>query len=437
MGLFIQIITFIIIISILVILHELGHFLPAKYFKTKVEKFYLFFNPWFSLVKKKIGETEYGIGWLPFGGYVKIAGMIDESMDKEQMKQPPQPWEFRSKPAWQRLIIMLGGIFVNVVLAWVIYTGLFISNGETYIPVNDIENGIYVDSISEKIGLRTGDKILAIDGNPVKKLDKYLSIDILLGDNITVLRGGNQKNIKLSDEGKKAALDSQGKQFIIPRMEAIIGVVEESSIADKGGLIKEDRILAVNGEKIKFWDQFNSKIYPNSNLNLTIDRSGKEMTLSFDINNKGILGVRPSDTASKALFVTDEYNFFSAIPRGFTETYQVLVRQIKQFKLIFNPVIKGYKKVKGPIGIVTDIMPTVWDWGFFWNFLAMFSVWLAFINVLPIPALDGGHAMFLIYEMISGRPPSEKVLERGQIVGFIIVMAIMLLVIGNDIWNLF
>ena len=437
MGLFIQILTFILIISILVILHEWGHFATARYFKTKVEKFYLFFNPWFSIFKKKIGETEYGIGWLPFGGYVKIAGMIDESMDKEQMKQPPKPWEFRSKPAWQRLIIMLGGIIVNVLLAWVIYTGLFIANGETYIPVNKIENGIYVDPISEKIGLKTGDKILAIDDNPVKKLDKYLSIDILLGNTITILRDGEEKTITLNDEGKKAALDSQGKQFIIPRIDAIVGTVQDSSIAKKGGLLNEDKIIAVNGQKIIFWDEFDSQIKSDTALELLVNRNGNELKLNFNTDKKGVLGVRPSVSASKSLFVTDEYSFFAAIPRGFVETYEVLVRQVKQFKLIFNPVIKGYKKVKGPIGIVTDIMPSTWDWGFFWNFLAMFSVWLAFINILPIPALDGGHAMFLIYEMVSGRPPSEKVLERGQIVGFVIVMAIMLLVIGNDIWNLF
>lgn len=436
MDVFIQIITFIIIISILVILHEWGHFAAARYFKTKVEKFYLFFNPWFSLFKKKIGDTEYGIGWLPFGGYVKIAGMIDESMDKEQMALPPKPWEFRSKPAWQRLIIMLGGIIVNVLLAWMIYTGLFISNGETYIPVNDIENGIYVDPISEKIGLRTGDRIIAIDGKPVKKLDKYLSIDILLGDEMTVLRNNKEVDIQLDDVGKKAALDGQGKQFVVPRMGSIIGSITENSLADNSGLQSEDQIVAVNGQSIQFWDEFSSKIQPNTKLSLSVKRGTELKNIDIMVDNGGTLGVLPSVLAMQDLQVTDEFNFFNAIPRGLQETYDVLARQVKQFKLIFNPVIKGYKKVKGPIGIV-EMMPSRWNWSFFWNFLAMFSVWLAFVNILPIPALDGGHAMFLLYEIISGKPPSEKVLERGQIVGFVIVMGIMLLVIGNDIWNLF
>ena len=436
MNLVTQILTFILIISILVVLHEWGHFATARYFKTKVEKFYLFFNPWFSLFKKKIGETEYGVGWLPLGGYVKIAGMIDESMDKEQMKQPPQPWEFRSKPAWQRLIIMLGGIIVNVLLAWVVYTGLFMANGETYIPVNDIKNGIYVDPISEKIGLKTGDKILTIDGKPVKKLDRYLSIDILLANEMTVLREGKKVNVALNEEGKRAALESQGKQFVIPRMKAIIGDIQKGSKADGAGLQSQDKVVGVNGKTVQFWDEFKTEITPNDTLNLKVYRQGSIVNLTAITDQDGVLGITPSSKAIEALQVTDNYNLLTAIPRGFVETFDVLIRQIKQFKLIFNPVIKGYKQVKGPVGIV-EMMPEYWNWNFFWNFLAMFSVWLAFINVLPIPALDGGHAMFLIYEMISGKAPSEKTLERGQIIGFVIVMGIMLLVIGNDIWNLF
>lgn len=436
MDTLIKISTFILIISILVVLHEWGHFAAARFFKTKVEKFYLFFNPWFSLFKKKIGDTEYGIGWLPLGGYVKIAGMIDESMDKEQMEKPPQPWEFRSKPAWQRLIIMLGGIIVNVLLAWVIYTCLFISNGESYIPVNQIENGIYVDEISEAIGLRTGDKIISIDGKPVKKLDKYLSIDILLGNEMTVLRQNQEVNIVLSDEGKKAALDSQGKQFVIPRLNAIIGGVSEGSLAEKGGLQAEDVIVSVNGSPVKFWDEFKETINADKPLNLIIDRGNQTQNLTLTPDNSGKLGVFPSSRAIQNLEVTDTFGVFSAIPRGWQETVDVLVRQVKQFKLIFNPVIKGYEKVKGPIGIV-EIMPASWNWSFFWNFLAMFSVWLAFLNILPIPALDGGHAMFLLYEMISGRPPSQKTLERGQLIGFVFILLLMVVVFGNDIWNLF
>lgn len=438
MGLFIQITSFVLIISILVILHELGHFIPAKLFKTKVEKFYLFFDPWFSIVKKKIGDTVYGIGWLPLGGYVKIAGMIDESMDKEQMEQPAQPWEFRSKPAWQRLIIMLGGVIVNFLLAWVIYTSLFVSYGESYIPVDQIKDGLYVDKISEQIGLRTGDKILKIDGNKVEKLDKYLSIDILLGDEVTVLRNGSEQTIALSDEGKKAALDSQGRNFVNPRVAAIIGAVSDSTSAKKAGILKNDEIVAVNGTRIQFWDEFRTKVNAskNQNIEVTVKRDGREVTLPVAVpSDKGIGVVLDSRAAQERLFITKEYGVFSAIPRGFQETINVLVRQVKQFKLIFNPVIQGYKKVKGPIGIV-DMMSPVWDWYFFWSFMAMFSVWLAFLNILPIPALDGGHVMFLLYEMIVGKAPSQKVMERGQIIGFVILMSLMVVIFGNDIWNL-
>lgn len=438
MGLFIQITSFVLIISILVILHELGHFIPAKLFKTKVEKFYLFFDPWFSIVKKKVGDTVYGIGWLPLGGYVKIAGMIDESMDKEQMEKPPEPWEFRSKPAWQRLIIMLGGVIVNFLLAWVIYISIFMYYGESYIPVNKIPDGIYVDETSEKIGLLTGDNILAIDGNKVEKLDKYLNIDLLLGDEVTVLRDGKEITVPLSDEGKKAALDSQGRNFVNPRVAAIIGEVKDSTNAKKAGLLVNDEVLAVNGAKIKFWDEFDTKIKANKSkeISLTLKRDGREMVLPVQVNDSATIGVLLNgQKANERLFVTKEYGFFESIPRGFNETINVLVRQVKQFKLIFNPVIQGYKKVKGPIGIV-DMMPTSWNWYFFWSFMAMFSVWLAFLNILPIPALDGGHVMFLLYEIIVGKAPSQKVMEIGQIVGFVIIMSLMVVIFGNDIWNL-
>ncbi|MCL6274502.1 RIP metalloprotease RseP [Muricauda sp. 2012CJ35-5] len=439
MDLFIQIVMFIVIISVLVILHELGHFIPAKLFKTKVEKFYLFFDVKFSLFKKKIGETVYGIGWLPLGGYVKIAGMIDESMDTDQMKEEPQPWEFRSKPAWQRLIIMLGGVTVNFLLAWVIYTFMFMNNGETYIPVNQIEHGLHVDPVSEKIGLKTGDKILEIDGKKVEKLDRYLSMDILFGDEIKVLRDGNEVLVPLSDEGKKAALESRGRQFIVPRFPSlVIGHVEDDSNAESAGIQVGDKFERINDQQLQFWDQVTTQIRSNRGETLSVDilRDGRKMNLRVQVPDSLPVGIRPdSNIAEEVISITKEYSFASAIPRGFIETINVLVRQVKQFKLIFNPIIQGYKQVKGPIGIV-EMMPTMWDWGFFWSFMAMFSVWLAFINVLPIPALDGGHVMFLLYEMISGRPPSQKVLERGQIVGFVILMGLMVVIFGNDIWNI-
>ncbi len=433
MGLFTQIVMFIIIISILVILHELGHFLPAKYFKTKVEKFYLFFDVKFSLFKKKIGETVYGIGWLPLGGYVKIAGMIDESMDTEQMAEEPKPWEFRSKPAWQRLIIMLGGVTVNFLLAWAIYTMLLFNNGDTYIPADSLKYGIVVDSIGEQLGLRTGDKLLAVDGKKTKKFNDAV-LDIILGDEVTVQRNGSEITVPLSDEGKATVFATQGRNFLGYRQKPIIRTVNENSAASNAGILSGDEIVGIDDEKIEFWDQFRTRITssPGQDVSLKILRTGQVQDLALSIPPEGIIGVMPD---VEDLRVTDNYGFFGAIPAGFNRTIQVLTGQIRQFKVIFNTKTGAYKQVKGPIGIV-EMMPETWNWTFFWGFTAMFSVWLAFLNLLPIPALDGGHVMFLMYEIVSGRKPSEKVLERGQIVGFIILMSLMIVIFGNDIWNI-
>ncbi|MFK7749512.1 MAG: RIP metalloprotease RseP, partial [Kordia sp.] len=398
------------------------------------------FDPWFSIVKKKVGDTVYGIGWLPLGGYVKIAGMIDESMDKEQMEKPPEPWEFRSKPAWQRLIIMLGGVIVNFLLAWVIYISMFMYYGEPYVSVDKIEHGLYFDSVSEKIGLKTGDDILAIDGVKVEKLDKYLNIDLLLGDEVTVLRDGKEVTVPLSDEGKKAALESRGRQIVVPRFANLqISEVVDTLNAKTAGFKVGDELVSVNNKKLVFWDEFTESVESNrgKSVAIVVKRDGQLVNLNAAIDKKDALGVKIDiKSEMEKMSVVKEYGFFEAIPRGFNETINILVRQVKQFKLIFNPVIQGYKKVKGPIGIV-EMMPTSWDWYFFWSFMAMFSVWLAFLNILPIPALDGGHVMFLLYEMIVGKAPSQKVMEIGQIVGFVIIMSLMVVIFGNDIWNLF
>ncbi len=433
MGLLIQILTFVLIISILVVLHEFGHYLPAKWFKIKVEKFYLFFDWKFSLFKKKIGETEWGIGWLPLGGYVKIAGMIDESMDTEQMKEEPKDWEFRSKPAWQRLIVMLGGVTVNFFLAWFIYIGLLTVNGDTYIPADSLAHGILVDSIGEKIGLRTGDQILAIDGKKAKKFTDA-QLDILLGDELTVNRDGQEITFPIKEEALADVLATQGKNFLGYRQKTLIDSVVPNSAADKGGILTGDLVVSVNDTPNSFSHEFRNEIASSASkpVQLGVMRDGRLQKLDLTVPEEGAIGVF---MGRDDLFVTDEYSFLAAIPAGFDETIEVLTKQVKQFKIIFNTKTKGYKAVKGPIGIVT-IMPEVWNWGFFWGFLAMFSVWLAFVNLLPIPALDGGHVMFLLYEIISGKPASEKVLERGQIVGFVIVMGLMAVVFGNDIWNL-
>jgi len=433
MGLVTQIVMFVIIISVLVILHELGHFLPAKYFKTKVEKFYLFFDVKFSLFKKKIGETEYGIGWLPLGGYVKIAGMIDESMDREQLAKDPEPWEFRSKPAWQRLIIMLGGVTVNFLLAWAIYSMLLYRHGDTYIPADNLKYGILVDSVGQQLGLQTGDKILAVDGKKSRKFDKA-RLDILLGDEVTVERDGREITIPISDEGKATLFATQGINFMIYRQKAVIKEVRENSVADEAGIQAGDQITRVNGQAIEFWNDFTRVVQasPGKELRISVLRDGRTEELRLTVPSEGLIGVAVD---IDDLSVTDEFGFFEAIPAGFTKSIQVLTDQIKQFKVIFNSKTGAYKQVKGPIGIV-EMMPESWNWTFFWNFMAMFSVWLAFLNILPIPALDGGHVMFLLYEMVSGRKPSEKVLEIGQIIGFVILVGLMVLIFGNDIWNI-
>ncbi|WP_373075309.1 RIP metalloprotease RseP [Zeaxanthinibacter enoshimensis] len=433
MGLFTQIVMFVLIISILVILHELGHFLPAKYFKTKVEKFYLFFDVKFSLIKKKIGETEYGIGWLPLGGYVKIAGMIDESMDTEQMAKDPEPWEFRSKPAWQRLIIMLGGVTVNFLLAWLIYSALLFNNGDTYIPADSLKYGIQVDSVGEKLGLRTGDQILAVDGKRTKKFNEA-TLGIILGDEVTVKRDGQEMTIPLSDEGKAEVFATQGRNFMTYRTKARLLEIVENSAASKAGLQAGDEIVGINGEPVQYVQEFMQVVgsSPNKELTISYKRDGRVQQTNLVVPEEGKIGVYLD---FDDLRVTEEYGFFEAIPAGFSRSIQVLTDQVKQFKVIFNTSTGAYKQVKGPIGIV-EMMPESWNWTFFWNFMAMFSVWLAFLNVLPIPALDGGHVMFLLYEMISGRKPSEKVLETGQIIGFVILMGLMAVVFGNDIWNI-
>ena len=433
MTLAIQIVQFVLIISILVILHELGHFLPAKYFKTKVEKFYLFFDVKFSLFKKKIGDTEYGIGWLPLGGYVKIAGMIDESMDTEQMKQEPQPWEFRSKPAWQRLIIMTGGVIVNFLLAWVIYTTMLASNGDTYIPSDNLKYVILVDSIGEQLGLKTGDQILMVDDKKTRKFNEAV-LDIILGDEVTVKRDGQEITVPLSDEGKETVFATQGKNFLDYRKKAIIAKVVPNSVAEKAGLLPGDEIIGVNGESTEFWDELVTKIKSSANqeLDISVLRNGTTKHLGLTVPDEAVIGIELDITDIR---VTDNYSILEAIPAGYKRTIQVLTDQIRQFKVIFNTKTGAYKQVKGPIGIV-ELMPETWNWTFFWNFMAMFSVWLAFLNILPIPALDGGHVMFLLYEIISGRKPSEKVLETGQIIGFVILMGLMAVVFGNDIWNI-
>lgn len=435
---FIQLFQFILSISILVVLHELGHFIPAKYFKTKVEKFYLFFDPWFSIAKKKIGDTEYGIGWLPFGGYVKIAGMVDESMDTEQLKKPAEPWEFRSKPAWQRLIIMMGGVTVNFFLAWLIYSSLSYFNGETFHANSKFQDGISVSDAGRKMGLQTGDKILRIDGKTAERMETS-TINMLFADEVTVERKGKEVTFPINENGVADVLaENQAKLYFSHRYPTVIDSLVPNGTAKAAGLVKGDRIVGINGKPVRYFDEVVAELpqYKNQKITLNIFRNNIPQKVEVKTDAKGKLGFSNDMNVVQQEFnkseVTKNYTVLEAIPRGLTRTIDVLTMQIKQFKIVFNSTTKGYKKVGGPIAIIKQ-MPETINWEFFWGFTAMFSVWLAFLNLIPIPGLDGGHVMFTLWEMITGKPVPQKVLENAQMIGVIFLLGLMVLIFGNDI----
>ena len=442
MEIAIKLFQFILSISILVILHELGHFLPAKWFKTKVEKFYLFFDPWFSIAKKKIGETEYGIGWLPFGGYVKIAGMVDESMDTEQLKQPAQPWEFRAKPAWQRLIIMLGGVTVNFFLAWIIYGCLSFFNGETTFDTTKVDTPMHYTNVAKAMGFKDGDKILKVDGKTQNNLDK-LSLDILLSDQVTVLRDGKETTFNTNDDGKALAFkDENPKGFLTPRYAAVIDTIINPKTAE-AGLKVGDQVVSADGQKINYYDEFQAAVGKSAGkpINIEVLRNGAVQPLSIPVSKEGTIGIASYKQLEKYAN-TQHFTFGQSIGRGFTRSIESLTYQVKQFKLIFNKKVQGYKKVGGPLAIIKN-MPVDQskdgsisiNWTAFWSFTAMFSVWLAFLNLIPIPGLDGGHVIFTLYEMIVGKPVPQKVLENAQMVGVIFLLGLMLLIFGSDIFK--
>ncbi|MCK5824209.1 MAG: RIP metalloprotease RseP [Ichthyobacteriaceae bacterium] len=428
---------FFLSLSLLIVLHELGHFIPAKIFKTRVEKFYLFFDPYFSLFKKKIGGTEYGIGWLPLGGYVKIAGMIDESMDKEQMSKPAEPWEFRSKPAWQRLIIMIGGVVVNLILAIVIYAGMAYAWGDQYVPTASVNKyGIAVDSVGEQLGLLSGDKILKIGGNEVEKFNQ-VPIEIILSDNIDVERNGQHKHIVIEASAKEIAIKSPG--FISLRIPYLIGDFSADSEALKSGLKKGDKVVSLNGKEMLYFNEYIKSIpqHKGDSIKLGVLRGAENLEFDVFVPEAGKIGVALDADMEKYFDVkTMKYGLLESIPVGAIKAKDMLTSYIKQFKLILNPDTGAYKSVGGFLSIGKQFSPT-WDWHRFWGFTAFLSIMLAFLNILPIPALDGGHVVFVLWEMISGRKPSEKVLEYAQIAGFVILMSLVVLANGNDILKLF
>ena len=443
----IKVSQFILSLSFLIVLHELGHFIPAKLFKTRVEKFYLFFDYKFSLFKKKIGETTYGIGWIPLGGYVKISGMIDESMDTEQMKEEPKPWEFRSKPAWQRLIIMLGGVTVNFILGILIYILMLNIWGEEYIPVENLKDGIWVqDELGLDLGLQTGDKILKIDGEKIKKFNS-ITLELINGNSFTFERNGEviTKDIPTDFISKLVDRDkNKGRLFNI-RYPFIIGAVSDSSKNINSGLKPKDRVIAINKKSITYFDEAKTKLdqYKNQEITLTIKRDNTEKEIPVTIDNDGKIGVALAAVPLKDLekmgylkLESKSYTFLEAIPAGFKKTYETLTGYLKQLKKVFNPSTGAYKGLGGFISI-GSIFPAVWNWQSFLSITAFLSIMLGVMNLLPIPALDGGHVMFTLYEMISGRKPSDKFLERAQVIGFLILIALLLFANGNDIYRNF
>jgi regulator of sigma E protease len=441
MDTLVQIAQIIFILSILVVLHEFGHFIPAKLFKVKVEKFYLFMDAGFSLFKKKINDTEWGIGWLPIGGYVKLAGMIDESMDTEQLKQEPQPWEFRSKPAWQRLIIMLGGITVNILLAWFLYTVVYSTYGQKYIATEKFqEKGLSFGSVGKSAGFQNGDKIVSVDGQFQEKYNRMI-IDILLGTEVVVNRNGENKSIVLTDENKRDILKKEGRNFIGPRLQNIVvDSINPKSGALTMGLKIGDRVVGINGKPTPFFDVLSDELkkHKNDSISLTVLRNNANIVLKGKVDKEGILGFGYSKQAEKEykkFEIVNHMGFVQAFPKAVEESYTQFVYNIKQFKLLLKPKTEAYKQVKSPIGI-TRQLPTEWDWEFIWKFTAMFSIGLAFMNLLPIPGLDGGHALFTIAEMITGRTLSEKAMGYVQTGGMIFLLSLMALTFGKDIYEI-
>lgn len=442
MEILIRATQFILSLSILVVLHELGHFIPAKLFKTRVEKFYLFFDPWFSLFKFKKGGTEYGIGWLPLGGYVKIAGMIDESMDKEQMSKPAESWEFRAKPTWQRLIIMVGGVTVNLILAIVIYIGVLFTWGQEFLEVRNLPYGVHADSLMQTVGFADGDKLVAINGKELTNEElRKVRNDVLLGraTNITVERAGRRETIALPADLGERILEAGQATLFEERIPFYVDTVLEGKPAAEAGLQKGDRILSVDDTPTAYFKDFQQYVNDRKegeSIHIQVERNGEAIVLPTQVTTnelgKGVIGVgprSPADMLDQFTITKVDYTFIEAIPAGFNYSINLLSNYIDQFRLVFT--VAGMKQLGG-FATMSKMFTPYWNWQVFWHSTAFISIILAFMNILPIPALDGGHVMFLLYEMITRRKPNEKIMEYAQVAGMVLLLALMLFANGND-----
>jgi len=437
MDVLVKIAQLLVSLSILIVLHELGHYTLARIFKVRVEKFYLFFDAGFSLFKKKIGDTEYGIGWLPLGGYVKISGMIDESMDREQMKQPPKPYEFRSKKAWQRLLIMLGGVIVNFLLALFIYIIVFFKWGEEYVPVDRLIYGYSFEQEFQDLGLQNGDKVLALDGEVV---DRWSNIhhDIVVNDPrvIQVERDGVIMDIQVPEGMTSTLLKLQ--YVMEPRVPCEVdGMAKDGGMA-LAGVELNDRIIGVNGTPIQFYDEFKDMTRKeiNTSFDLSILRGTDTIQVQASTDENGMFGISRKLYYDFYETVVVKYSFIQSIPAGINRGFEITGSYLKQLKMLFKPETKAYEELGGFIKI-GSIFPSTWNWERFWNMTAFLSIILAIMNVLPIPALDGGHVMFLMFEIITGRKPGDKFMEYAQIVGMILLLSLLLYANLNDIIGLF
>src|SRR6056300_126813 len=433
---FIKAFQLLLSLSILIVLHELGHFIPAKLFGTRVEKFYLFFDVKYSLFKKKIGETVYGIGWLPLGGYVKISGMIDESFDKEQMQKPPQPWEFRSKPAWQRLIIMLGGVTVNLLLGFFIYMMVLFVWGKETLPQENIPLGLEPSELIQEIGFEKGDKIVDVDG---QELDYVLDINKMLLlrpiEKIKVEKlDGSISEINIPENIGNEIFQSGQINSFTPLFSAIVDSVSNESPALYAGIQSGDRIISINNESIYDWSSFTKWIKNNSDdiIDVIVERGDSNYNISINRNDDGTIGVWKKNTGIET--INKKIGFVDSVKQGFNYGYWTLYDYVAQFSFVFTK--KGAQQLGG-FGTIGNIFPAQWDWKGFWLSTALLSIILAFMNVLPIPALDGGHVMFLVYEIITGRRPSDKFMEVSTMIGFFLLIALVLYANGNDLFRAF
>lgn len=432
----------ILCLSILVILHEMGHFLPAKWFGCRVEKFYLFFDPWFSLFKKKIGETVYGIGWLPLGGYVKISGMIDESMDKEQLKLPPQPWEFRSKPAWQRLIIMIGGVTVNLILGFLLFAMTLWVWGERFLPTQNMTYGIYADTLGQQVGLQDGDKIVGVNGQELKYFDR-LSSELILNEakSLQIIRNGQQMDIQIPKGTIKQMMKRKGEPLAYVKYPAVVDSVLDSARFMSGRLMPGDEIIRFNGQPVRSVPEFNA--YKRNIADKTRDqvvqldvlRNGDTAQIKAILDKKNNIYFmwRPADEFLQ--FEDKEYGFLESLPAGVAKGWNMLVMNVQNFKLLFTSDEVETKDSLGSFLSIGNMFTPEWDWRVFWTMTALLSIVLAFMNMLPIPALDGGHVLFTLYEMITGRKPGDKFMEYAQMVGMVLLLGLMAYAFGLDLWR--